>query len=530
MQYLITNKTSRFLLFFSAFFLISCSSQQLRPVEKTKFTETVVSSSNDVSISVSNIDTTPIKRDAVNEGQALWQRLFALYQFPTVDNKRIQAEINWYSKHPEYMARVQKNAAPYLFYIVNEVQQRGLPGELALLPIVESAFRPFAYSHGRAAGLWQFIPSTGKAFGLKQTWWYDGRRDVTASTDAALTYLTKLSSRFDDWFLGLAAYNAGGGNISKAIKYNKKRGKNTDYWALKLRRETLQYVPKLIAISHILAHADQYNIALLPIPNKPYFQKINTKKQIDLARASALANIDITELYSLNPAFNQWATDPAGPHYLLLPAEKADDFKLLLTNLPDNQRLKWKRHKIKQGETLGHISNKYHTPIALIKQANQIRNHSIRAGKYLLIPTPSFDDELYTRSSPMRKKAIVSAKRKGQKLQYRVRKGDSLWTISQHHKVTVRQLAKWNAMAPGDTLKVGQQLSIWQRSSSRSLPISPASKHQAISYRVRSGDSLYLISKKFKVSINDLKRWNTLNKKYLKPGQRLKIIVDVTRT
>ncbi|PCI66482.1 MAG: lytic transglycosylase [Piscirickettsiaceae bacterium] len=528
MQYLITNKTQRVFLFFSILFLISCSSQQLRPIEKAKFTETVASTSNDIY----TVKERPTKINAINNNQTLWQRLFTLYQFPPVNNKRVQAEINWYSKHPEYIARVQKNAVPYLFYIVNEVEKRGLPGELALLPIVESAFRPFAYSHGRAAGLWQFIPATGKAFGLKQTWWYDGRRDVTASTDAALQYLTKLSTRFDDWFLGLAAYNAGGGNISKAIKYNKKRGKNTDYWALKLRKETLQYVPKLIAISHILAHAEQYNIDLLPIPNEPYFQKINTQKQIDLARASALANIDITDLYKLNPAFNQWATDPAGPHYLLVPSVKAEQFRQQLAALPDNQRLKWQRHKIKQGETLGHISNKYHTPIALIKQANQIHNHSIRAGKYLLIPTPSFDNSLYSSSVPMRKKAIVSAQRKGQKRQYRVSKGDSLWTISQQHKVTVRQLAKWNAMAPRDTLKVGQQLNIWQRqrSNSRSTTLSPASKNQSINYTVRQGDSLYLISKRFKVSINDLKRWNTLNRKYLKPGQRLKIIVDVTRT
>jgi len=317
--------------------LISCASQEIRPPEDKKFN----SADNNAQHVVKGLPAD------------IWQRLFSLYQLPVIENDRIQAEIDHYSKHPEYFARIQKNAAPYLYYIVNEVEKHNMPGEIALLPVVESAFRPFAYSHGRAAGLWQFIPSTGKYFGLKQTWWYDGRRDVVASTDAALTYLNRLSTRFDDdWLLALAAYNAGGGTISKAIKRNKSRGKKTDYWSLKIRKETHHYVPKLIAIAHILANAEQYNITLLPIPNEPYFEKVDITKQIDLARAAQLADISIDDIYQLNPATNQWATDPQGPHYLLVPVTQADTFKQKLSALPDSQRLRWQRHKVQSGETI----------------------------------------------------------------------------------------------------------------------------------------------------------------------------------
>jgi membrane-bound lytic murein transglycosylase D len=541
MQHLIINKLSTFFLFTSLSVLVSCSAYTIRPSDDAKFTETPKKDLSKLEDSKPLNNAKPINRQLVAKPNSvnnerhdinIWQRLFSLYQFPETHNKRIQAEINWYSKHPEYLDRVQRNAEPYLFHVINEVEKRNLPGELALLPIVESAYRPFAYSHGRAAGLWQFIPSTGKAYGLKQNWWYDGRRDVIASTDSALTYLSKLSNRFDDWYLGLAAYNAGGGNISKAIKTNKKRGKKTDYWSLSLRKETQQYIPKLIAIAHILSHAKQYNITLRPIPNKPHFQVVNIHKQIDLARASELAGINIDELYTLNPAFNQWATDPAGPHHLLIPSKLVNNFSEQLSALPDNQRLKWQRHKIKQGETLSHISKKYRTPIPLIEQTNQITNHRIRVGNYLLIPTASYKESLYTNSAPMRQKAIRTTRRKGEKSTYRVKKGDSFWTISQQHKVTVRQLAKWNAMAPRDTLNIGQTLTIWKTSQHKasSLTISPKKKNQTIRYTVRKGDSLYLISKRFKVSINDIKNWNTINKKYLKPGQKLKIIVDITQT
>lgn len=528
MQYLIINKTIKFLLFVICLLLASCSTLSVKALTQSKFIEPNDGVQTIASIKKANRHSeTPLTNDD------LWQRLFSLYQLPQINNDRVQAQIDWYSKHPNYIKQVQKNAAPYLYYIVNEVEKRQLPGELALLPIIESAYRPFAYSHGRAAGLWQFIPSTGRYYGLKQSWWYDGRRDVHASTQAALKYLSKLSKRFDgDWFLALAAYNAGGGTVSNAIKQNLKRDESTDYWSLALRKETLQYVPKLIAIAHILSNAEQYGVELQAISNTPYFETIDTVKQIDLARASELADISIDELYQLNPAFNQWATDPHGPHYLLIPTDKAAQFKQQLSELADDQRVKWQRHMVKSGETLSHIARHYRTSVALIKQTNRISTHEIRAGKHLLIPTASFNESLYSRSTGMRKKAIVNKTRSGERVQYRVKRGDSFWRIARQHQVSVRQLAKWNAMAPGDPLKPNQLLNIWLANGAAhpSAQVSPLNKHQTIHYTVKNGDSLYLISRRFNVGINDLKHWNQLNKKYLKPGQKLKIIVDVTRS
>ena len=537
MQYLITNKMIRFLLFASLTSLLSCSLLTFRPTTDPKPSQ-ISETKNKQSIATNprKAETKPqtslssTERPLVKENE-LWQRLFSLYQFPAIDNKRVQSQINWYIKHPEYLARVQKNAEPYLYFIVDEIEKRQIPGELALLPVVESAFRPFAYSHGRAAGLWQFIPSTGRAFGLHQNWWYDGRRDVYTSTHAALTYLTKLSKRFDnDWLLGLAGYNAGGGTISSAIRRNKRLNKPGDFWSLKLRKETEDYVPKLIAISTILANADKYNIKLRDIPNKPFFTRVDIQKQLDLARAAELADMSIEQLYELNPSFNQWATSPNGPHHLLIPQQKAESFSLKLANLADSQRLKWIRHKVKTGETLSHISRRYHTTNQQITLANKLRNNTIRVGKHLLIPTASYNNTLYSNSEGMRKKAIVNRSRRGHKLEYFVQQGDSFWSISKQHKVSVRQLAKWNAMAPGDTLAIRQKLTIWSPQATSNSPLRASRKNQTIRYTVRNGDSLYLISKKFKVSVRDLKQWNTLNKKYLKPGQKLKIIVDVTRS
>lgn len=520
--------------------LLSCSTVTLNSFNKIAFIDadkpavTPQPSLSDTPVietpsiaSSASLTSTPAPAAASN----IWPRLIALYQLPPIDNARVQAHINWYSKHPSYLARVQKNAEPYLYFIVNEIEKRNIPGELALLPVVESAFRPFAYSHGRAAGLWQFIPSTGRAFGLQQDWWYDGRRDVYSSTHAALEYLSQLSKRFNnDWLLALASYNAGGGTVSSAIRRNKRLGRGTDFWSLKLRKETENYVPKLIAIATILANPEKYNITHRDIANTPYFERVNISKQLDLARAAELADISVEQLYQLNPPFNQWATHPKGPHYLLIPQQKAEAFSLKLSGLADSQRLKWIRHKVKPGETLGHISRRYRTTITQIIQANNIRNNNIRAGKHLLIPTASYNDSLYSNSESMRKKAIQGRARKGHKLEYFVQAGDSFWSIAKQHKVSVRQLAKWNAMAPGDTLKVRQELIIWDKNRHSNSLLTASHKNQTIRYTVRNGDSLYLISKKFNVSVNELKQWNVLNKKYLKPGQTLKIVVDVTRS
>ncbi|WP_315983143.1 transglycosylase SLT domain-containing protein [Aliamphritea spongicola] len=238
------------------------------------------------------------------------------------DQPRIATQFKWYASHPQYMQRVGQRSSRYYHYILNRIKERGLPTELALLPVVESAYDPFAYSSGRASGPWQFIPSTAKYFGIKSNWWYDGRRDIITSTEKALNYLEQLNKRFDgDWLLALAAYNAGGGTVSKAMRKNREAGLPTDYWSLKLPRETMAYVPKLLAVSKLVRDAEQHQLVLPTLNNQPYFEIIDIGSQIDLAQAAKMANISTQELYQLNPGFNRWATDPSGPHRLLIPVK-----------------------------------------------------------------------------------------------------------------------------------------------------------------------------------------------------------------
>ncbi len=463
----------------------------------------------------------------------LWHRLRQRYALPDRDHPGVKQDQNRYAKHPDYLLRVTERARPYLHFIVEEVEARGMPAEIALLPIVESAFLPFAYSHGRAAGIWQFIPNTGKHFGLKQNWWYDGRRDVYASTKAALTYLQQLHKTFDgDWLLALAAYNSGSGTVSRAMRKNRKAGKPTDYWHLDLPKETEGYVPKLLALSNIVADPDAFNVAFTSIPDQPYIEKVEISGQIDLALAAEMAELSTDKLYSLNPGFNRWATDPDGPHYLLIPKEKAATFRQALAKLPDNERVKWVRHKIQPGESLLLIARKYQTTVELLRDTNKLSSHMIRAGKHLLIPTATRHLSRYTQSSELRKKAIQQRQRAGEKITHTVQRGDTLWDISREHKVSVKELAKWNAMAPKDPLRLGQKLLVWRKNSPTTTALSnnPGAPLQTVNYKVRQGDSLARIAQKFRVSITDLQRWNNLNiKKYLQPGQRLTLHVDVTR-
>ncbi|MDH3633056.1 MAG: transglycosylase SLT domain-containing protein, partial [Gammaproteobacteria bacterium] len=318
-----------------------------------------------------------------------WYRLQTGMQLTPVDNPRVAAQLKWYLDHPGYLQRVMERARPILPFVLDELEKRNLPTELALLPIVESAYQAFAYSHGRASGMWQIIPSTGRFLGLKQNWWYDGRRDIIESTHAAINYLDSLARQFNgDWELALAAYNAGPGKIRKAVRYNKKRKRPTDFWHLtKIRKETRSYVPKMFALQELFANPDKYQLDLVPVNNEVSYEIVELDGQIDLALAADLAGISVNQLYQLNPAFNRWATAPKGPHRLLLPRGKAEQFKIEVAKVPPGKRINWVRHKIKTGETLSQISRKYRSSVTLIKQVNKIRGTNIRAGKYLMVPT-----------------------------------------------------------------------------------------------------------------------------------------------
>jgi membrane-bound lytic murein transglycosylase D len=461
---------------------------------------------------------------------SLWQALRNDFCLPQQDNPRIDVQRKWYAKHPSYMQLVTERARRYAWYIHQELQARDMPGEIALLPIVESAYDPFAYSHGRAAGLWQFIPSTGRRFGLVQNWWYDGRRDIPDSTNAALDYLQYLHKRFDgDWLLALAAYNSGEGTVIGAVRHNRKKGRPTTFWDLNLPKETREYVPKLLALSQLVSRPADFDIELEPVPNRATFHMVDIGGQIDLAVAAELAAIDLETLYRLNPGFNQWATAPKGPHRLLVPTAATATFRQAIAQLPPEQRIQWERVKISKGQTLSEIARRYRTTVEVLETANQLRGTSIRAGHYLMVPVASQAGESYKLSAAQRLNRKQNSARNGYKTRHVVRNGDTLWELSREYKVGVRSLASWNGMAPGDTLRVGQTLVVWTgKQPSQSLHT--GSRVRPVHYTVRKGDSLSRIANRFNVSITDLQRWNTLPKgEYLQPGQHIKLYVDVTR-
>ena len=405
--------------------------------------------------------------------------------------------------------------------------------EIALLPIVESAYEPFAYSHGRAAGLWQMIPGTARRFGVKQNWWYDGRRDIVDSTRAALDYLEYLHKFNDgDWLNAIASYNSGEGNIRRAVRRNKAAGKPTDFWHLKVPRETSTYVPKLLALVDIVRDPAQYNLTLPMVEDEAQFVVADINAQLDLALAAELAGVDVDTVYAYNPGYNRWSTDPAGPHTLLVPVDVADAFDRALAEVPANERVRWKRHKIGEGETISEIAEQYHTTISSIRAANNFRGTTIRAGRYLMIPVSTKPLTSYSQSADARLARTQSRKRSGNKIEHIVTTGESFWTIGRRYEVTTRQLAGWNGMAPGDTLPVGRKLVVWSDSSlgPRTSPTTAlGNTTRKLNYTVRNGDSLYLIAKKFRVSITQITRWNNLDRnKILRPGQRLTMFVDVT--
>ncbi|VAW63685.1 Membrane-bound lytic murein transglycosylase D, partial [hydrothermal vent metagenome] len=382
-----------------------------------------------------------------------------------LDNPRLLAELRWYAKHQQYLNRVVERAEPFLHYVLSEAEKRNLPTELVLLPIVESAYQTFAYSHGRASGIWQFIPSTGKIYGLKQNWWYDGRRDVYASTQAALKYLENLNREFKgNWLHALAAYNSGSGTVRRAIRKNKKRGKPTDFWHLKLPKETQAYVPKLLALKRLIDNPKNYGITLNCVDDTPYFEAVDINAQLDLAMAADMAHIDLDKLYQLNPAFNHWATAPYGPHRLLIPVDNAQTFKENLALVPEAKRIKWKRHKIKEGQTLSHIADRYSVSVSSLRRLNNLRSHNIRAGKYLVIPVSSRKLSDYNLTAYQRKKTLQSIRRKGHKVTHIVKRGDTFWDLSRTYKVNSHNIARWNGMAIRDPLREGQKLVIWTKS------------------------------------------------------------------
>ena len=458
----------------------------------------------------------------------LWDKIQSELNMPIPQNKkRLVEQKKWYLRHPAYMQRVATRARPFLFYIIQELEKAGLPMEIALLPIVESGFDAFAYSHGSASGMWQFIPASGERFGMKQTWWYDGRRDVIASTKGAIEYLSYLNDMFEgNWLHALAAYNSGEGRVLRAIQKNKRAGKPTDFWSLDLPRETRAYVPKLLALADILKNQDDYKFRWPTIANEPVIEVVDTGSQIDLALGAQMANLSIIELQSLNPGYNRWATDPQGPHRLVVPIQNANILSRALAQTSEKERVNWIHHKVEDGETLGLLAKKYDTNVKVIKEVNNLNDDLIFVDDDLVVPSSLEALHAYPLSADQRLVRTQSLRRAKHKFEHTVVRGDTLSAIALSHKVGVQDLASWNKMAPADPLQIGTNLVIW--SDQAAITSNSTAVMRNIVYLVKSGDSLALIANRFNVKVDDLTQWNNLRgQKYIQPGQRLKIKVDV---
>jgi membrane-bound lytic murein transglycosylase D len=465
------------------------------------------------------------------EESDLWDRIRRGFALPERRNAQVVAEVKWFSRNQAYLDRVADRAQPYLHYIVSQVEKRGIPTEIVLLPVVESAFQPLAYSSGRAAGIWQFIPGTGRRFGLKLNWWYDGRRDIVASTRAALDYLEYLNKFFDgDWLLALAAYNSGEGTVLKAMRANRRRGRSTKFWSLQLPRETKQYVPRLLAIRDIVATPEKLGITLKSIADEPYLTSVDINSQLALADAAKLAGMDLEELLQLNPGFNRGTTAPDGPHELLIPLDKADRFATQVAQLPSEERIQWVRHRIRRGDTLGGVALRYGTTIRVLRQFNKLRGNLIRAGHYLVIPIPA-------RTKSHRQNALRDVAARSKTTIHTVTNGDNLWTLSRRFGTTVRHLCNWNGISDRALLQPGQKITVFRDPSSSVIPASlntptvpgAIAKPRKITYRVRRGDSLARIAQRYRVTIKQLKRWNNIkSKRYLQPGQKLTLYIALT--
>lgn len=431
---------------------------------------------------------------------------------PQVEHRRVQSELAWFQRNPDYLVRAFGRAQRYLHHIVDEVEARGLPGELALLPLVESAFNPFGYSRSHAVGLWQFIAPTGERFGLKRNFWQDQRRDVLDSTGAALDYLEQLHQRFNgDWFLAIAAYNYGSGNVQRAINRNLALRRPTDFFSLSLPAETRAYVPKLIALGKLVRDPEAFGLFVAPIPDAPYFRVVPTDGPVDLRLMAELAGVDTEELHALNPSWNRWLTDPDGPHRILIPEVVADGFCLQLAALDAPARARLGVHTIAPGESVASIAGHYKVPESYLQRINAETAAEPRPGELLLVPAGDV--------SQLRAGLGADLERRI----HRVRPGESLWSISRRHAMSVAQLARLNGISTKATLHPGQRLTVSGAPGGGSAS-DAASEPRGSHYTVRRGDTLSAIARRFAVTVRDLQAWNNMGRSTaLRAGQRLTI-------
>lgn len=436
-----------------------------------------------------------------------------------IDEKRVRQQLRWLQTHPEYWERLAPRMQRYLPYILHEVSARNLPAELALLPVIESALDPYAFSPYGASGLWQFMRPTAKQYGLQMNSYYDGRRDVIASTQAALDFLEDLHRRFDDWSLALAAYNAGGGTVSKAIR----KGRTKDFFALRLPRETQAYVPRLLAISAIVANPEAFDIELPPVENMNPLKEVTLPSPFDVAVVADALALEVSQIYEFNPALRGPLWSDESPLRLILPSdwnggnEPVSEAERRLTAIPTDERVAWQEVQVLRGDTISEIAETHNVSSRALKIFNDLDSDLLQIGQTLRVPKTKVSSQA----------SIV-----GTSL-YTVRKGDSLWEIAQRANVSVSALVKLNQIGPRDVLRIGQKVLVPSASGSSTVKLTSSEapvpvKVRKIQYRVRRGDSLSRIAQRFRVRVSDIVSWNDVDpRRYLQPGQGLTLFIDV---
>ncbi len=526
--------------------------------------------------------TTDAQRGDPAPDYGLWTRLARDFTMYSMVHDRIDREMFGYLGRLDQLQTITQRAEPYLFFIVEQLRERGMPMELALLPIVESAYQPQATSRSQAAGLWQFIPSTGQHFGLKQNWWYDGRRDVHASTQAALDYLQRLHDMFEgDWTLALAAYNAGEGTVSRAIERAAARGEPTDYWSLDLPEETKAYVPRLIALSRLFHDPHVYGLIPHKVEDAPFLARIELDRPLDLSKVANAMDMSVDELYRLNPGFKRGVNGNGKETIaLLLPQDKAQrlqemDMEGLYAVLPKQRQVKAAR-----GESVASFARRHGVSVATLREMNPLLRDKVTRGQTVLLPErPSERIEL-AEAKP------TASPAPGKAINHAVSPGENLYQISRQHGVDTQTLASWNGLKPDTTLKAGQKLVIYTAPSGarRSHPAgasgmeagrvggegsadrgspkalreagearpkdseqsvdglreakiaqgrtpsatakAPAGEARKTTYTVQKGDTLFSIARRFKVEVAQLRQWNKLDEKgELKPGQTIVVVL-----
>ena len=475
-----------------------------------------------------------------DEIYTVWTRVRDGFKIPNMENSVVDENLAKYSKRPDYLQRMANRSQKYLYHIIEEVTARGMPTEIALLPFVESAFVTNAKSRVKAAGLWQFLPATGKHYELDQTMWKDERYDVLQSTAAALTYLQRLHDEFDDWPLAFAAYNWGEGNVRRAIKRNQSLGLPTDYMSLKMPAETRNYYPKLQAIKNIVQNPNDYGIKLPTIYNEPFFVQIFKDQDIDVKRAAKLAGMSHEEFSTLNPSFNRPVIVASHNHSMLMPTDKLDQFieNLVAYRTSGKPLSSWTTYRVQPEDTVAAIARKAHMTEAALREANQIpAGRRIKPGSLVLVSKSSGLGNAEDISSDTIDASFALAQ-DYRRVTYRVRRGDNMRSVARRLGVSPATIMKSNGLRSqrlrvGQTLRVNvpivtRQTTTSRPTTTRSTPDTPVASTKF--YVVRKGDTLYSIANRYGITASALRNANNISGNNISVGQRLTINASGTPT